>query len=85
MRGQVKEQRRKSHLHICLLVPSVAVSKGDRILYKMERRKEKNQNEHLLNISIVFVALPIVYQLIITEADITVPILQRRKLRLGEE
>lgn len=52
------------------------MSKEDRILYKMERRKEKNQNEHLLNISIVFVALPIVYQLIITEVDITVPILQ---------
>lgn len=36
-----------------------------------------------MNISFVIVALLILCQLIITEVDIIVPILQQRKLRLG--
>lgn len=35
VREQVRDQLRESHLHICLLVWNVAVSKEDRSFYKM--------------------------------------------------
>lgn len=61
VRGQVENQLRKSHLHICLLVWSVAVSKEGKIFYKMERSKEKKQKLAFIKLSAVCLLLYLLY------------------------